>query len=47
MVLVDIVRVAIAGREIRAQLFDVAVGRGDADVVWDNHVVAARRVRNR
>ena len=37
MVLVDVVRVAIAGREIRAQLFEVAVGRGDADGVWDNH----------
>ena len=36
MVLVDVVRVAIAGREIRAQLFEVAVGRGDADGVWDN-----------
>ena len=35
--LVDDFRVAIAGREIRAQLFEVAVGRGDADGVWDNH----------
>ena len=37
VVLVDVVRVAIAGREIRAQLLEVAVGRGDADGVWDNH----------